>query len=364
MKKIRLIAFYLPQYHPIPENDKWWGPGFTEWTNVASAKPLFRGHKQPKIPRDLGFYDLRVPETREKQAYFAKKAGIEGFCYWHYWFGNGKRLLNRPFDEVVATGKPDFPFCLGWANHSWKRKTWTAEGKDQMLIEQLYPGVDDYVNHFNTMLPAFKDKRYMKHDDGRLIFLIWDAIGFNDAKVFFETWNKLAKDNGLKGFFFIGFTYVKEKREEILKKGYDAVCIDLIQEHYKYVPIYNKIFRKIKNILHLWTPKINSYTNYSRECINYFKQLNKNEIPCILPNWDHSPRSRQNASILIGCSPQKFINLLKQTIEIQNKKDDSSRKYVFIKSWNEWGEGNYLEPDIENGTSYIDALEKFFNNTI
>ena len=137
----RFIAFYLPQYHIIPENNEWWGPGFTEWTSVARAKPLFRGHKQPHIPADLGFYDLRVPETREAQAQLAKEAGVEGFCYWHYWFGNGKRLLERPFTEVVSSGKPDFPFCLAWANHSWYKKQWDlkAKGKDILLIEQKYP---------------------------------------------------------------------------------------------------------------------------------------------------------------------------------------------------------------------------------
>ena len=119
--KARVIALYLPQFHPIPENDKWWGPGFTEWTNVAKAKPLFRGHKQPRIPANLGFYDLRLPEVREQQAQLAREAGIEGFCYYHYWFGNGKQLLERPFNEVVASGKPDFPFCAGQTIHGATR---------------------------------------------------------------------------------------------------------------------------------------------------------------------------------------------------------------------------------------------------
>ena len=136
--KARVIAFYLPQFYPTPENDEWWEPGFTEWTNVARAKPLFKGHYQPRIPRDLGFYDLRVPETREKQAQLAREAGIEGFCYWHYWFGNGKRLLSDVFREVVETGKPDFPFCLCWANHSWYAKTWDPNIPDKLLIEQTF----------------------------------------------------------------------------------------------------------------------------------------------------------------------------------------------------------------------------------
>ena len=193
--KARVIAFYLPQFYPTPENDEWWEPGFTEWTNVARAKPFFKGHYQPRIPRDLGFYDLRVPETREKQAQLAREAGIEGFCYWHYWFGKGKRLLSEVFQEVVESGKPDFPFCLCWANHSWYQKTWEPKKPNKLLMEQTYPGVEDYKNHFMAMLPAFKDKRYMKNKDGRLIFGIFDFDKFDDFPLFKRTWNILAKEN-------------------------------------------------------------------------------------------------------------------------------------------------------------------------
>jgi lipopolysaccharide biosynthesis protein len=155
----RILATYLPQFHPIPENDAWWGKGFTEWTNVGKAKPLFRGHYQPRVPADLGYYDLRLPEVRQQQADMAREYGVEGFCYWHYWFGKGKQLLERPFNEVLTSGKPDFPFCLSWANHSWQDKQFSKEGTNRMLIEQQYPGEEDHMNHFHTLLPAFKDKR-------------------------------------------------------------------------------------------------------------------------------------------------------------------------------------------------------------
>ena len=141
----KIIAFYLPQYHPTPENNEWWGEGFTDWRSVNMAKPLFRGHIQPKIPADLGYYDLRLEETRIQQGQMAQEYGIDAFCYWHYWFGGGKRLLNLPFDEVVKTGKPSIPFCLGWANHSWYKKAWGGQGKDKLLIEQKYPGIEDYI---------------------------------------------------------------------------------------------------------------------------------------------------------------------------------------------------------------------------
>ena len=173
-KKARVIALYLPQYHPVAENDKYWGKGFTEWTNVAKAKPLFKGHYQPRIPADLGFYDLRLPQVRKAQAELAKEAGIEGFCYWHYWFGNGKEVLQMPFDEVVKSGEPDFPFCLGWALHDWTTKTWekgSSIAKDTMIFKQEFPGEEDDIKHFYRLLDAFKDKRYIKVD-GKLLFSI------------------------------------------------------------------------------------------------------------------------------------------------------------------------------------------------
>lgn len=191
MSKARLIAYYLPQFHPIPENDEWWGKGFTEWTNVGKAKPLFKGHDQPKVPADLGYYDLRIPEVREEQARMAKEYGIEGFCYWHYWFGNGKRLLEKPFQEVLKSQKPDFGFCLAWANISWGGVAY-GDLYERNLMEQKYPGVEDYTNHFNELLPAFLDKRYLTID-GKPIFVVYNAAGLPDPKEFIDLWNKLAR---------------------------------------------------------------------------------------------------------------------------------------------------------------------------
>ena len=172
--KTKVIAFYLPQFHPFPENDKWWGKGFTEWTNVGNAKKMFKGHYQPRVPADLGYYDLRLPQVREEQAELAKEAGVAAFCYWHYWFGNGKQLMDMPLQEVLRLGKPDFPFCLGWANHSWVSTNWNIEKSSfipQTLMEQKYPGEQDIVDHFYKMLPAFKDKRYFRIHDLSLIHI-------------------------------------------------------------------------------------------------------------------------------------------------------------------------------------------------
>ena len=226
MSKPKIIAFYLPQYYPTPHNDEWWGKGFTEWTNVARAKKLFPGHYQPKIPADLGFYDLRLPEIREQQAQLAREAGIEGFCYYEYWFGDGHEELELPFSEVVDSGKPNFPFCLCWANESWKKKSWSKDGAvfdSKLLAEQTYPGEQDIVNHFNARLKAFKDQRYMKYE-GRLIYMIYRPLDYPGVQTFMDTWQRLAKENGLPGFYFLGFEFLPELHgAEILQKGFDAI---------------------------------------------------------------------------------------------------------------------------------------------
>ena len=234
MTKPKVIAFYLPQFYPTPENDEWWEPGFTEWTNVARAKPLFKGHYQPRIPQELSFYDLRVPETRERQAELARMAGIDGFCYWHYWFGGGKRLLDRVFTEVVESGKPDFPFCLCWANHSWYKKTWDTSKSDTLLMEQTYPGVEDYTAHFNAMLPAFKDKRYMRTGDGRLIFGVFNMWSIPNQEEFFDTWNNLARENGLDGFYFFALVQGEKDLERIDGEHRDyVIAYDALLDTYQ-----------------------------------------------------------------------------------------------------------------------------------
>ena len=352
----RFIAFYLPQFHPTPENNEWWGEGFTEWVNVAKARPLFRGHKQPHIPKDLGFYDLRLPEVREAQVELAKEAGIEAFCYWHYWFGNGKRLLERPFNEVLASGKPDFPFCLAWANHSWKKKRWEpkAPGKDKLLMEQTYPGIEDYILHFNTMLPAFKDSRYLKVN-GKLFFIIYDPLATDEIKVFIETWRRLAKENNLNDFYFVATDFECRNKAKILSLGFDAVYSNDTYNVHHHLNIIQKVFLYVKR-KYFKFPTVFKY----KDAIRYMVMdccKDRDVIPSIAPNWDHSPRSAAKGIILHDSTPELFKKIAQRAINIVKNKPEEEQ-IIIVKSWNEWGEGNYMEPDLEFGKGYIHALRE------
>lgn len=352
--KARIIAYYLPQYHPFPENDEWWGKGFTEWTNVARARRLFPGHKQPHIPADLGFYDLRLSEIREEQASLARQAGIEGFCYYEYWFGNGRRLMQRPFDEVVASGKPDFPFCIAWANHSWYKKLWDPQnpGKDKLLIEQRYPGEEDYINHFNTLLPAFKDKRYIRVN-GKLFYIIYDALHFDDVKTFISVWRRLAKENGLNDFYFVASDFNSEHFDELMAMGFDATHnVDHLNIYHTSSVLKKALLTIGRKYLH--RPMIYKY----KDAIKYMINDNcwrQNVIPVIVPNWDHTPRSGSKGLVMTHPEPKYFKQLAKKAIDVVKEKP-ADEQIIILKSWNEWGEGNYMEPDLEYGHGYIDAL--------
>ena len=370
---MKVIAFYLPQYHPTAHNNEWWGEGFTEWTNVAKAEKCFRGHYQPKVPADLGFYDLRIPEVREKQVELAKLAGVDAFCYYHYWFGNGHRELERPFEEVLKSGKPDFPFCLCWANETWARKFWNKDGAvvDQnILAEQTYPGEDDYRAHFENVLPAFKDERYVKID-GKPVFMIYRPLDFKDVKNFISLWNQWAQENGFPGVYFIAYTLnVAQEYDSIKKIGFNSVCscrLGTISNPYQ-------AKSKIKRIAYKTYQRIRWYLTHSPRIFNYKKiysnligleEIEHEDIfPTLIPNWDHTPRSGRKGYLLTDSTPELFQKHCEDVFsKISSKKKEN--QIVFLKSWNEWGEGNYMEPDLKYGHGYIialkNALTKFAN---
>lgn len=375
MNKARVIAFYLPQFHPVPENDAIWGKGFTEWTNVAKATPLYKGHYQPQIPADLGFYDLRVPEVREQQADMAREYGVEGFCYWHYWFGNGKRILERPFSEVLESGKPDYPFCLGWANHSWSNKTWQKTEhftNDITFLEQTYPGDEDYKSHFNTILPAFKDSRYITVD-GKLLFLIFDPEAIPDNKHFIEYWNQLAKENGLKGIHFVarvtsmaklslnnmaGEDEIHNRYQKYLDLGYDGINSDMQRfAETKVAGFMKKATRGvIRKVAGNFTAARYDYNEIMK---NFYCEEERRECvyPQLIPRLDRTPRSGKDARIYDNSTPEKFEKTVEDVLDIVKNKIDE-HKIIFLQAWNEWGEGNYMEPDLKFGRGYLDALKK------
>lgn len=363
MEKARVIAFYLPQYHPIKENNEWYGEGFTEWTNVGKAKPLFKGHYQPKVPADLGYYDLRIPEVREKQAELAKYAGISAFCYYHYWFGNGRRIMEMPIEEVVRTGKPDFPFCLCWANHSFYRKTWNSNVKQldqELLIELQYLGNEDIKNHFYSLLHIFKDRRYLKIED-KLVFVLYKIDEIPDVENFICIWNELAKKEGLNGFYFLSYANTVDKVSKYPFTLANSVILDLINMAFtsgKQSYLTGKI-KRAKEILGDYVGKVLSVKDYEK-VMKYFidEIMRENDVfPCILPNWDNSPRRGTGSFILENSEPKHFKKLLLETLELIKNKPKEKR-VLFIKSWNEWGEGNYLEPDLKYGRGYLNVMHQ------
>ena len=349
-RRARIIAFYLPQYHPIPENDAWWGRGFTEWTNVAKATPLFAGHTQPRLPADLGFYDLRVPEVRESQAELARVHGVEGFCYWHYWFA-GKRLLERPFLEVLRSGRPSLPFCLGWANDSWSG-IWHG-CPDQLLMEQTYPGEDDDRAHFEFVREAFSDPRYICVD-GKPLFLIYKPYQLREPERFIGRWQKWAVEAGLPGVYFVA--HVNSLNWEAAAKGFDAVVPHNpgVTTWFHFHP--NPGSPDPSPLVRGRQPDIMEYADYARHALPPLP-TDIDSFPCALPNWDNTPRCGRAGMVLTGSTPQLFEAHLNAAIDqVRDRVPD--KRIVFVKSWNEWAEGNYLEPDAEFGQAYLEACRR------
>ncbi len=343
----RLIAFYLPQYHPIPENDAWWGKGFTEWNNVVKGRPLFEGHYQPRLPADLGYYDLRLPEVRREQAELAARHGIYGFCYYHYWF-NGKRLLHRPFDEVLSSGSPDFPFCLCWANENWTR-AWDGLEKD-VLIAQRYTPEDD-LEHMRRLAEAFRDPRYIRVD-GRPLFLVYRVNILPDPLQTAAIWRQEARRLGIGDIYLalvesrvgglamptpgsIGFDAAVEFQPDGLHMPPPIRKLDAYGGIYAYADFVQAMLRREK-------------PDYKR-------------YPCVSPGWDNTPRRRQNQTVLHNSTPELYGRWL-QTVAADFRPFSPEENFIFINAWNEWGEGAYLEPDAKWGHSYLEATRSAIEN--
>lgn len=382
VKEIRPIAIYLPQFHPIPENDEWWGKGFTEWTNVVKARPLYKGHYQPQLPADLGFYDLRISEVREEQARLAKENGIYGFCYYHYWF-NGRQILERPFQEVFESGKPDFPFMLCWANENWTR-SWDGL-ENEVLIKQQYCEEDDRM-HIKSLIPFFKDQRYIRVED-RPVFSIYRSDQLPNAKRTIEIWREEAEKENIDLYMcrFEGFGMYGKS---FLKSGFDASIefqpfyenLDRLKERLFSIKLKNdfkiralkKFYeatnqqRKLNILLYKLKERIRKEIQYDDLVDFIFKNYNFCEdyvrYPSLTPGWDNTARRGEKGFILHHSSPSKFqewLSFLKG-----NYKANGDENFIFINAWNEWGEGNHLEPCQKWGMQYLEAIKNTFGKNV
>ncbi len=348
----RLIALYLPQFHPIPENDAWWGTGFTEWTNTAKATPLFRGHYQPHVPADLGFYDLRCPESRTAQADLARQYGVEAFCYYHYWFA-GRRIIERPFNDVLASGEPDFPFCLCWANQTWSG-IWHGNPR-KVLIEQTYPGLDDHRRHFEYLLTAFRDPRYVRVD-GKPLLAVYQPLDIPDVARVMAFWRDLATQAGLPGLHLVGMrSHQTDWNPEA--DGFDAMCTEGLPAPRPWVSMRTPLkWAQRKLAERQGRPTVYQYGEVMANLVPP-QRPGVVSYPTVIPNWDNTPRSGARGIVLHGSTPELFRAHVRQALDAR-REVPPERNLIFIKSWNEWAEGNHLEPDLRFGRQYLEVLRE------
>ena len=360
---LRTIAFYLPQFHPITENDAWWGAGFTEWRNVVQARSLFPGHYQPHLPADLGFYDLRVPETREAQAEMARANGVSGFCYYHYWF-NGRRLLERPFDEVLRSGRPDFPFCLCWANENWTRR-WDGMEKEVLLGQQHSPE-DDHA-HVESLLSAFADPRYIKID-GRPLFLVYRTHLLPDPERTARIWRERVRAAGLPDLYL---ARVEGHGPEVDPRtiGFDAT-VEFAPD-WKFLPrrwYWRDEWNLTVRASHFLQKAGLMSTAYRDHLVYSYPELARRmqtrpkvaytRFRCATPGWDNSARRRLGAQIFRDSTPEHYEVWLRALVQETLTDRQGDERIVFINAWNEWAEGNHLEPDRRWGNQYLQATAR------
>jgi len=369
MMKHRLIAINLPQFHPFPENDEWWGKGFTEWTNVTKAKPRFKGHYQPHLPTDTGFYDLRLPEARQMQADMAKEYGIYGFCYYHYWF-NGKQLMERPVNDILKSGEPDFPFMLCWANENWARN-WDGGFKD-VLIKQDYSEEDDKEHIRWLCKNVFCDKRYIRFYN-KPFFMVYKTSLFPDLKKTVQVWRQIAQEEyGLSLYLMHADFPNANYPDDPSKYGMDA--------SFDFQPIavwkYMKSTRYEKLVYWSWRipllrsrkwfrnyidnlPYVYSYKKY----VDILRQqdLIPRRYPCVSPGFDNSPRREgRKFTYLEGSTPQLYAEWLADYMK-RFSPFSKNENFIFINAWNEWAEGNHIEPDTKWGKAYLEETRRVIN---
>jgi GT2 family glycosyltransferase/LmbE family N-acetylglucosaminyl deacetylase len=350
LDSVRLIAFYLPQYHPIPENDKWWGKGFTEWTNVMTATPNFEGHYQPRLPGELGFYDLRVPEVREQQAELARAYGVYGFCYYYYWF-SGKRLLHRPLDEILKSGKPDFPFCVCWANENWTRR-WDGM-ESEVLIAQNYSETDD-LNFIKALVSALRDNRYIRVN-GKPLLLVFRVGLLPNPKRTSEIWRDYCLQAGIGDLYLASVESfgTSENPEDF---GFDAA----VEFPPHSLAVEKEAPTRITN------PRFSGwFFDYVATAQRFMSKTPPNQcFRTVMPSWDNTARRQNNAHIFLNTDQLQYERWLRHVVDETRKFKYGDERLVFINAWNEWAEGNYLEPDKRFGRQYLEATLRALDNML
>lgn len=359
---MKIIAHHLPQYHSIPENDKWWGKGYTEWTAVKNARQLFRGHNQPRVPANNYYYNLLDDGVLNWQANLAKKYGIYGFCFYHYWF-KGKLLLERPLEKMLESGEPDFPFCFSWANEPWTR-TWYGQEKI-ILMPQDYGNKEDWKRHFDYLSKFFSDKRYIKVE-GKPVFLIYNSTHIERCNEMIDYWRNIAPEFGFPGIHLIqtrsGLTFdtrtLNFDAEMYFEPGFTTnYCLN---GFWRLLRKSKAFIKRNLNKLPLGNQRIENIINYD---LVYKKILNrkpsgKKAYLGVFTDWDNTPRRvcGTNSTIYIGSSPEKFEKYLVE--QIVRSKEIFQSDMMFVNAWNEWGEGAYLEPDTYYGHRYLESVKK------
>ena len=346
---MEVVAFFLPQFHPIPENDLWWGPGFTEWTHVAAARPLFDGHVQPRLPADLGFYDLRVPETRHAQWDLASRYGVTALCYWHYWFGGGRRLLERPAVDLLGNAEMPHRYCLAWANQSWTG-VWHGRG-DEVLQQQRYFGEADHVDHFEQLLPHFTDERYLTVG-GRPVFYLFRPGDVPDLHRLVALWQQLAVDAGLPGLYFVGDAdgaWVHDADQPL-----DAAVWNPAPP-----PRGHELESEFPGTALRESPRAFAYDKTYADWLLSGCDIKVRRHPCVVPGFDNTPRSGRRGVLLHQPDPDVFETAVREAVLRERAME--SPHMLFIKSWNEWAEGSIMEPDQLYGRAFLRALERGLN---